>query len=110
MDETTRKVLDYFKKYSSVGVLRALEDLYTLYKIEPGVGMRTINELIKMGILEREGDIFSGTLNYTVKHGKRLSESDFVSEFEAAAVESAIKLLEGKVIDWRSKGVEDECH
>jgi len=107
MDETTRKVLGYFEKYTSVGVLRALEDLYLLYKIEPEEGRRVINKLIEIGILEREGDIFSGTLNYTIKHGRKTKESDYVSEFEAAAVERAIE-FEERIIEWHSEGEKDE--
>jgi len=100
MDGVVLKVLGYFKKYTSVGVLRALEDLYVLYGIEPEVGMRAINELIKMGVLEREGDIFSGVLNYVMVHGRKTKESGFVSEFEVDVVKRVVD-SQSRLIKWR---------
>lgn len=98
MDELILKVLNYFEKYSSVGVLRALEDLYTLYKIEPEDGRKIINKLIEMGILERKGDIFSGSLNYIPKHGRK-GDSGVVEEFEAHAVKGVVSCRK-KIIEW----------
>ena len=98
-DEVLDKVFNYFRKYTSVGVLRALEDLYTMYGIDPVDGMRAINRLIEMGIVERVGDIYDGVLNYTFIHGER-GDSGVVMEFEADAVRRVVEVHKKRIIDW----------
>ncbi len=98
-DSLLGKVIEYFRKYTSVGVLRALEDLYTMYGIDPVDGMRAINRLIEMGIVERVGDIYDGVLNYTFKHGER-GDGGVVMEFEADAVRRVIEVRKKRIIDW----------
>ena len=102
-DEVLDKVFNYFRKYTSVGVLRALEDLYTMYGIDPVDGMRAINRLIEMGIVERVGDIYDGVLNYTFKHGER-GDSGVVMEFEADAVRRVVEVRKKRIIDWKGSG------
>jgi len=99
-NEILDKVFKYFRKYTSVGVLRALEDLYTMYGVDPVDGMRAINRLIEMGIVERLGGIHDGTLNYTFKHGER-GDSGVVMELEADTVRRVVEVYEKKIINWR---------
>ena len=106
-DEVLDKVFNYFRKYTSVGVLRALEDLYTMYGIDPVDGMRAINRLIEMGIVERVGDIYDGVLNYTFKHGER-GDSGVVMEFEADAVRRVIEVHKKRIIDWNGSESREE--
>jgi len=99
-DSLLGKVIEYFRKYTSVGVLRALEDLYTIYSIDPVDGMRAINRLIEMKIVERVGDIHDGILNYTFKHGEK-GDKGVVMELEANAVKRVVGVYEKRIIDWR---------
>jgi len=106
-DEVLDKVFNYFRKYTSVGVLRALEDLYTMYGIDPVDGMRAINRLIEMGIVERVGDIYDGVLNYTFIHGER-GDSGVVMEFEADAVRRVVEVHKKRIIDWNGSESREE--
>ena len=106
-DSLLGKVIEYFRKYTSVGVLRALEDLYTIFGIDPVDGMRAINRLIEMKIVERVGDIYDGVLNYTYIHGER-GDSGVVMEFEADAVKRVIEVRKKRIIDWSGSESREE--
>ena len=110
MNEDLLKVLDYFKKYPSVGVLRALKDLHTLYNIDPIDGMKLLNRLIEMRVLERKGSIYDGVLNYSFMYGNE-GDSGIVTEFEASAVKKVVEIYEKKIIKWSNfEGERNECY